>query len=115
MLRGIPRRWRLVAEQTQSGSAIALGQLVELVEAGDFDAPSGQGLRMVHRIEGATAALEALGPWPSKAKRAEVANCRRGLLDAVDAGDLDASTPAGARLVRRLKGAAMAFDALNVP
>ena len=51
----------------------------------------------------------------TKAERLEAAQLARRLLDAVERGDLEADTPAGRRLVRRIEGATAAWEAESRP
>ena len=45
----------------------------------------------------------------------ETAELLRQLLDAVDAGELDASSSQGARLVRRIEGAVLTLEEIAAP
>jgi len=46
----------------------------------------------------------------TKAEMAELAELIRRVLDAVDAGEMEADTPAGRAIVRRLEGAVVALE-----
>jgi hypothetical protein len=45
----------------------------------------------------------------------ETAEVLRRLLDAVEAGELDASSAQGARMLRRIEGAALTLEAIAAP
>jgi hypothetical protein len=49
-------------EPIRKDAAAMLRQLLDVVERGELDAPGSQGARLLRRIEGAVAGLEAASP-----------------------------------------------------
>lgn len=54
-------------------------------------------------------------PVDRRSARERAAAMLREVIEAVDAGDLDAPGPQGARLLRRMEGAVVAWDAETLP